>query len=70
MMLDLLMLIAGAAVLAATTYLFWLLGKEGRISPRWRDSTALEAVWCLIILSGWATGGSLIARSLIDLFVA
>jgi len=70
MILDFSMLIAGIAVLAMTSYLFWALGKEGRISPRWRDSTAMESVWVFIILSGWATGGSLVAKSLIDVFAS
>jgi hypothetical protein len=69
MIVDLSMLIGGVILLALTTYLFWLLGKEGRISPRWRDSTRLEAIWVFIILSGWAAGGSLVAKSLMDVIV-
>jgi hypothetical protein len=70
MMLNLSMLVAGIVLLTVTTYVFWLLGKEGRISPRWRDSNAMEAIWVFGILSGWAAGGCLIAQSLIGMIAA
>ena len=70
MMLDFSMLIAGIVLLAVTSYLFWLLGKEGRISPRWRDSNAMEAIWVFMVLSGWAAGGCLVAKSLMDMIAA
>jgi hypothetical protein len=67
MILEISMLIAGVVVFAMTAYLFWLLGQEGRISPRWRNATAMEAVWVFIILSGWAAGVSLVIKSLVDM---
>jgi hypothetical protein len=68
MILDFSMLIGGIVVFVLTSYLFWLLGKEDRISARWRNATAMESVWVFIILSGWAAGGSLVVKSLTDVF--
>jgi hypothetical protein len=64
MILYLLLLIAGFALLALTSYLFWRIGKEDGISPRWRNAPGMEGIWVLIILGGWAAGGSLVIKSL------
>lgn len=70
MILNLSMLVGGAAVFAVTSYLFWLLGKEGGLSPRWRNAPGIESFWVLVILGGWAAGGSLVAQSIISLIAA
>jgi hypothetical protein len=70
MIVNLAMIVGGAAVFAVTSYLFWLLGQEDRMSPRWRNAPGIESFWVLVILGGWAAGGSLVAKSIINLIAA
>jgi hypothetical protein len=46
---------------------FWRIGDEKFISPRWKDSTGTAAFFVLIILGGWAGGISLIIQAIVAL---
>jgi hypothetical protein len=70
MIVDLAMILGGTVVFAVTSYLFWLLGQEDRLSSRWRNAPGIESFWVLVILGGWASGGALVARSIINLIAA
>lgn len=63
--MTLLMLLGGILVFGGTSYLFWLLGRENGISPKWRDAGAMESIWVAIILGGWAAGAALAVKALL-----
>jgi hypothetical protein len=57
--------IVGAILFALATYVFWRIGDEHAISPRWRNSTAMPSLMVLVVLGGWSGGISLVIRSVL-----
>ncbi len=60
-------LMAGAALLAIASYVFWRLGDDKAISPRLRDSIGFEALVVLVVLGGWSGGASCIVLAIASL---
>ena len=56
-------LIAGAALFALASYLFWLIGQNNRISPRWRKFPGLPSIMVLLVLGGWSAGLSFVIHA-------
>jgi hypothetical protein len=55
--------LAGAALLALGTYVFWRIGRPDGVNPRLRRIPGLESLVVLVVLSGWAGGASLVVHS-------
>ena len=63
-------LIAGAALLAVASYVFWRLGDDKAISPRLRESIGFEALVVFVVLGGWSGGASCLVLAIASLVSA
>ena len=59
-----LVLVAGLVLFVLASYVFWRVGQENGIGPRWRDSAVKIALIVLIVLGGWSGGASLVVLSI------
>jgi hypothetical protein len=60
--------VLGVVLFAFASYIFWRIGDQNAISPRWRDFPGMESVVVLIVLGGWAGGVSFVIHSIMGLF--
>jgi hypothetical protein len=66
--MTILELLLGIVLFVIASYVFWRIGDENAISPRWRHSLGLESLVVFVVLGGWAGGGSLMIRSVMMAF--
>jgi hypothetical protein len=67
-MLIFVQILAGILSLGVASYIYWLIGQEHAIGPRWRSFPGMEVLVVSVVLGGWAAGGSLIIHGAVTLF--
>ena len=63
-------LFAGLILFALASYVFWRIGQENGIGPRWRNSAAKISLIVLIVLGGWSGGASLVILSIVAMILS
>jgi len=65
--ISVLQLLVGIVSLAVASYIFWRIGQEDGISPRWRNVPGMEVLIVAVVLGGWAAGGSFVIYAIVKM---
>jgi hypothetical protein len=63
-------LLGGVMLFALASYIFWRIGQENGIGPRWRMLPGLPSLIVFVVLGGWSGGLGMTIHAITGMFAA